>query len=86
MTTHLVSADELTGRWPELHAALERGERVQVMVAGQVVAELVRPRVESPPGPAATQAAVAAIVSDMIADGAPPPADSPLWQFIPRAA
>jgi antitoxin (DNA-binding transcriptional repressor) of toxin-antitoxin stability system len=86
MTTHLVSADELTGRWPQLHAALERGERVQVMVAGQVAAELVQPVVPPVNGPARTQAAVAAIVRDMIADGAPPPADSPLWQFIPRAA
>ena len=77
---------ELPARMPELLAALARGERVQVMADGQSVAELVQPVVSPVNGPARTQAAVAAIVRDMIADGYPPPADSPFWQFVPRAA
>ncbi len=86
MTTHLVSVAELPERMPDLLAALASGERVQVMSDGQTVAELVQPPVSPVNGPARTQAAVAAIVRDMIADGYPPPADSPLWQFVPRAA
>jgi antitoxin (DNA-binding transcriptional repressor) of toxin-antitoxin stability system len=86
MSTRLVSVAQLADRMPELLAALAGGERVQVTADGQVVAELIRPTATSASGPAAAEAAVAAIVHDMIADGCPPAADSPLWRFVSRAA
>jgi antitoxin (DNA-binding transcriptional repressor) of toxin-antitoxin stability system len=86
MSTHMVPVAELPERMTDLLSALVRGERVQVTADGRVVAELVRPAQGLATDPATPEAAVAAIVADMISEGHPPPADSPLWRFVPRAA